>query len=167
VLLIMGGSLGSQRVNAAVRSILPELLRDFQVVHICGKGNLDVSLTMRGYRQFEFIKEELPDVMAMTDLVVSRAGANAIFEFLALHKPMLLIPLSLEASRGDQIANARSFEKQGYAAVLPEEQAQGETLLGAIRDLFAARDQIVARMSSRVHDDALTKLLAVIEETAI
>lgn len=165
VLLIMGGSLGSQRVNAAVRSALPALLQEFQIVHICGEGNVDASLTMRGYKQFAFLKEELPDVLALADIVLSRAGANAIFEFLALHKPMLLVPLSLEASRGDQIANARSFARQGYAHVLAEEEAHGETLIGAIRTLYAEREQMVANMKARVHEDALTRLLQVIEET--
>lgn len=166
VLLIMGGSLGSQRVNGAIRSVLPELLKDFQVVHICGQGNLDERLKMRGYKQFEFLKDELPSVMAMADIVLSRAGANAIFEFLALHKPMLLIPLSLEASRGDQIANARSFERQGYAHVLQEADAQGDALVAAVRALYASREEIVRQMEAHPHEDALLRLLQVIEEIA-
>ena len=116
VIMIIGGSLGAAAVNDSMRKILPELLKDFQVVHLCGKGKLDESLqNTEGYIQFEYIKKELADLFALADIVVSRAGANAICELLALQKPNLLIPLSAKASRGDQILNARSFEKQGYS----------------------------------------------------
>jgi len=166
VLLLMGGSLGSQRLNQALRSVLPQLLTQFQVVHICGQGNVDETLRQRGYRQFEYVKEELPDLLAMADLVLSRAGANAIFEFLALYKPMLLVPLSLKASRGDQIVNARSFERLGYAMVLPEEQASGEALLDAIGDLYRRREEVVLRMKEYEAGDPLARLMQTIEKTA-
>ena len=117
VILIIGGSLGSVAVNNAVRSVLPELLKDFHVIHLCGKGRMDDSLkSLKGYVQFEYIQNQLKDLFALTDVVISRAGANAICELLALHKPNLLIPLSANASRGDQILNARSFERQGFSA---------------------------------------------------
>lgn len=119
VILIIGGSLGSVAVNQAVRAILPELLKDFQVIHLCGKGKVDESLkTLHGYVQFEYIQNELKDIFALTDLIISRAGANAICEIAALRKPNLLIPLSANASRGDQILNARSFERQGFSIVM-------------------------------------------------
>ena len=121
VILIIGGSLGSVAVNNAVRSVLPELLKDFHVIHLCGKGKMDDSLkSLKGYVQFEYIQNQLKDLFALTDVVISRAGANAICELLALHKPNLLIPLSANASRGDQILNARSFERQGFSIVLEE-----------------------------------------------
>lgn len=164
ILLIMGGSLGSQRLNQAVRAVLPELLRVFQIVHICGQGNVDETIAQRGYRQFAFVGKELADLLAMTDIVMTRAGANAIFEFLALHKPMLLVPLTLEASRGDQIANARSFERQGYAVVLQEEQAKGEALVEALTTLYAERMHYVERMQAQVKGEPLARLLEVIEE---
>ena len=108
VILVVGGSLGAVAVNNAIRAILPELLKDFQVIHLCGRGKLDPSLNgTEGYAQFEYIKEELRDLFALTDIVISRAGANAICELLALHKPNLLIPLSANASRGDQILSVR------------------------------------------------------------
>ena len=114
VVLIIGGSLGAVAVNEAVRQILPQLLEKFQVIHLCGKGKLDQSLqNTKGYVQYEYIKEELSDLMAAADIMISRAGANAICEILALRKPNILIPLSAEASRGDQILNAASFEKSG------------------------------------------------------
>src|SRR5699024_9971867 len=113
IILIMGGSIGSQKINEAVRENLNTLLEKYQLIHICGRDNVDTSTNQKGYAQFEYVNEELKDIFAITDLVVSRAGANAIFEFLALDLPMLLIPLSLAASRGDQIDNAKSFKKNG------------------------------------------------------
>ena len=109
VILVIGGSLGAAAVNQAVRNILPKLLESFQVIHLCGKGKLDESLTrVEGYAQFEYIQKELKDLFALADIVISRAGANAICELLALRKPNILIPLPANASRGDQILNARS-----------------------------------------------------------
>lgn len=128
VLLVMGGSAGSQKINTVVRKSLDRLLEDFHIVHVCGRDAVDPSLDMPGYVQFEYIDQDLKHIFAITDLVVSRAGANAIFEFLSLRIPMLLIPLSLAASRGDQIDNARSFAKQNYALVLEEEQLNKTTL---------------------------------------
>ena len=110
-------------VNDSIRGILPELLKTFQVIHLCGKGKLDPTLNyMDGYVQYEYIKDELADLFALADICVSRAGANAICELLALRKPNLLIPLSANASRGDQILNAESFERQGFSMVLSEEE---------------------------------------------
>ena len=121
VILIIGGSLGAVAVNNAVRAILPQLLKKYQVIHLCGKGRLDPTLNhLDGYMQYEYIKDELKDLFAMADVVISRAGANAICELLALHKPNILIPLPASASRGDQILNARSFERQGFSVVLEE-----------------------------------------------
>lgn len=113
VLLVMGGSLGSVVLNDALRHNLPELLQTFQVIHLCGKGNKDESFeSMPGYKQFDYVTTELPDLLHAADFVVSRAGSNSIFEFLALHKPMLLIPLSAQKSRGDQILNANLFKNK-------------------------------------------------------
>ena len=136
VILIIGGSLGAAAVNDAVRKILPELLKDFQVIHLCGKDKVDETLSnVKGYVQYEYIKQELADLFALADLVISRAGANAICELSALNKPNLLIPLSARASRGDQILNARSFEQLGYSKVLEEEELTNDVLLSAVRDL--------------------------------
>ncbi len=134
VILIMGGSQGSAVLNKAVRGCLQKLLGSYNIIHLCGKGNIDGSLTKYapGYAQFEFISDELPDVLALADFVISRAGSNAIHEFLALHKPMLLIPLPLTSSRGDQILNAESFEKRGYAVVLREERLDETTFMSAV-----------------------------------
>ena len=146
ILMIMGGSLGARKINEAVRGNLQELLSQFQIIHICGKGNVDDSLTQKGYRQYEFIKGELPHYLAMTDFVISRAGSNSIFEFLALKKPMLLIPLSREASRGDQILNANSFVKHGYAMKLEEEDLNEESFMASVNELKANRDTLIHHM---------------------
>ncbi len=167
VVMVMGGSLGSLNVNAQVRKALPGLLENFQVVHLCGKGNKDPELEgTAGYVQFEYIKEELPDLFAMADVMISRAGANAICEISALAKPNLLIPLSASASRGDQILNARSFEKQGYSLVLEEEELSTEKLLAAVKELYENRDSYAAAMKSGGHTDAAGIILKLIEDAA-
>ena len=167
VLMVIGGSLGAASVNENIRKILPELLKEFHVIHLCGKGKTDESLTgTDGYVQYEYIKQELPDLFALADIVISRAGANAICELQALHKPNLLIPLSAKASRGDQILNARSFEKQGFSMVLEEEEITEETLLKAIRELYANRQTYIDTMSNSSQMDSIRQIAALIEECA-
>lgn len=166
VLLIIGGSLGSVAVNGAIRKILPDLLKTFQVVHLCGKGNLDESLIgTPGYVQYEYIKQELADLFAMADLVVSRAGANAICELLDLHKPMLLIPLSAAASRGDQILNARSFQKQGFCEMLEEENITSELLLSSILNLYNNREKYIETMKKSKASSAVDTIVSLILDT--
>lgn len=165
VMLIIGGSLGSVAVNNAVRSILPELLKTFQVCHLCGKGNIDTSLeNTQGYKQYEYIKEELADLFAMSDIVVSRAGANAICELLDLRKPNLLIPLSAAASRGDQILNAKSFKKQGFSEVLEEEDITPDALLSSILHLYENRETYIHAMEQSAASDGVNAICGLIEE---
>ena len=165
VLLIIGGSLGSVVVNEAVRSVLPKLLKKFEIIHLCGKGKLDQTLTaMNGYVQYEYISDELKDLFALSDIVISRAGANSICEFLALRKPALLIPLSAAASRGDQILNAHSFEKQGFSAVLEEEQLNGESLLQALDNLWENRDSYISAMNESPMGDSIETITGLLEE---
>ena len=164
VILIIGGSLGSVIVNNAVRAILPELLKDFQIIHLCGKGKVDESLKdQKEYVQFEYIQEELKDLFALADIVISRAGANAICELLALHKPTLLIPLSANASRGDQILNARSFERQGFSIVLEEEELTNEVLLETIQKLYREKDTYIQAMKSSAQQDSINTIIELIE----
>ncbi|MER1957413.1 MAG: undecaprenyldiphospho-muramoylpentapeptide beta-N-acetylglucosaminyltransferase [Solibacillus sp.] len=147
VMLIMGGSLGSVVVNDAVRANLKKLLEQYQIIHLCGKGNKDASLEgLEGYRQFDYVTDELPDLLYAADFIVSRAGSNSIFEFLALHKPMLLIPLSAAKSRGDQILNARLFKKQGFAHVLDEDTMTKESFYQAVQDLAANSEEMIDKM---------------------
>ena len=134
---------------------------------MCGKGNLDSSLAQtKGYAQYEYIKDELKDLFALSDIVISRAGANAICELAALSKPNLLIPLSAKASRGDQILNARSFERQGYSVVLEEEEITESTLLEAIRKLYQERDKYIAAMSAGKNLNSIQHIVKLIDECA-
>ena len=165
VLLIIGGSLGSVKVNQAVRSILPELLKTWQVVHLCGKGNLDLSLdSLDGYVQYEYISSELKDLFAMSDLMISRAGANSICEILALRKPNILIPLSAAASRGDQILNANSFKKQGFSEVIQEEELTDTALLSLINQVYSHRQDYIHAMNKSKTADAIGTIVQLIEE---
>lgn len=164
VILVIGGSLGAVAVNQAVRDALPELLESFQIVHLCGKGKVDESFNgTKGYKQFEYIKDELRDIFALADIVISRAGANAICELLALHKPNILIPLSANASRGDQILNARSFERQGFSIVLEEEEVSKETLLAAVDKLYRSRNTYTEAMCRSGQQDSIQTILNLIQ----
>ncbi len=167
VILVIGGSLGSVKVNTAVRQILPRLLEDYQVIHICGKGNLDESLIgTRGYVQYEYVDSPLKHLFAAADLVISRAGANSICELLALHKPNLLIPLSAAASRGDQILNAASFAKQGFSKVLEEEALTDDTLYQAVTELYSKRADYRAAMEKSQLTNAIETITGLIEKCA-
>lgn len=167
VLMVIGGSLGAASINENIRKILPELLTEFQVIHLCGKGKVDESLqNIEGYVQYEYIKKELPDLFALADIVISRAGANAICELNALKKPNLLIPLSAKASRGDQILNARSFERQGFSMVMEEEEITEKTLLNSIRELYSNRQSYIDAMSASKHLDSIHQITDLIEECA-
>lgn len=166
VLLIMGGSGGAQKINDAVRESLDDLLPVFNIIHICGAGKMDTSINKGGYKQFEYINEELNDVFAATDLVISRAGANAIFEFAALRIPMLLIPLSKGASRGDQIINAKSFVEKGYAHVLEEENLNKGTLVKEVLQLKVDAAKIKENQQSYESGKSRDKVVRIIKELA-
>lgn len=164
VVLMMGGSSGSVRINGCLRQALPKLLRAYQVAHICGKGNLEDGPAREGYRQFEYLGEELAHVMQAADIVVSRAGANSIAEFLALKKPCLLIPLSKDASRGDQIANASSFEERGFGRALPEERMNADSLAKAVDDMYENRESYRLAMAGCAQADGVTEVVKVIKK---
>ncbi|MCD7708763.1 MAG: undecaprenyldiphospho-muramoylpentapeptide beta-N-acetylglucosaminyltransferase [Clostridiales bacterium] len=165
VLLVIGGSSGSRAINEAVRKALPSLLNEFYVIHLCGKGNLDASLDgQSGYVQLEYANKELADLFALSDLAVSRAGANSICELLALHLPNILIPLPAAASRGDQILNAKSFAGQGFSFVLEEENLTEETLLDAVRSVYRDRDKYKKAMSESGQMDSIGTIMGLIEE---
>lgn len=165
IMMVIGGSLGSKAINEAVRGALNEILNHYNVVHICGNGNVDTSLKhIKGYRQFEFIREELPDVMAAADFVLSRAGANSIFELLALKKPNLLVPLSRNSSRGDQILNAASFEKSGYSMVIQEEDLNKDSLLKALDELNKNKVKYIKNMENSTIGNGVDAIVSVIRE---
>lgn len=164
VLLIIGGSLGSRAINEAIRKVLPELLESFHIIHLCGKGNMEHQLDgLVGYAQFEYANEELTDMLALADIAISRAGANSICELLALHKPNILIPLPVAASRGDQILNAKSFEAQGFSCVLDEETLTDKLLLDTIREVYANRQTYIDAMAGSGQMDSIKTIMELIE----
>ncbi|MGL4991442.1 MAG: undecaprenyldiphospho-muramoylpentapeptide beta-N-acetylglucosaminyltransferase [Sarcina sp.] len=163
VLLVIGGSLGSKVINDSIRGNLDNLLKGFNIIHLCGKNNIDKSLKGKeGYLQFEYISDELPDLMAYTDFVVSRAGANAIFELLALKKPHILIPLSAKASRGDQVLNANSFKKSGYSIVIEEENLNKELLESKLKELYRNKDLYINNMGKGGQGNGIDNIIKVI-----
>ncbi len=165
ILMMMGGSSGAQAVNKALREALPQLTDKFDVAHICGKGNLDESLTgTPGYTQVEFLDADLPDALACADLVLSRAGANALCEFQALCKPLLLVPYPKGASRGDQILNAHSLEKRGLCRVLLQENMTADSLTAALNQTWADREQLIAAVKAAPPADGTQRMLEMIEE---
>ena len=160
VLLMMGGSLGAVKLNNCLREILPELVKTFDVIHLCGKGNLDAHLReQEGYMQFEYVSDGLNDLFAAADFIVSRAGSNSISEFLDLKKPHLLIPLSARASRGDQILNAASFEKQGFARVLDEDEMTAESMQKEIFALYENKEKYVSAMEHAATGDGVEAVM--------
>ena len=165
VLLMTGGSQGAQSVNAALRASLPELLPHMDVLHLCGRGNLDESLAHQaGYCQKEFLNEEMADALAAADIVLSRAGSNTLSELLALNKPMLLVPYPMGASRGDQIQNAESYRKRGLARVLLQEQMSRETMTRALLELLDERDALKAAVEAYPVKDGTDAVLQLIED---
>lgn len=164
-ILVVGGSSGSVRVNEAIRECLDDLLKTYQVIHLCGKNKTDAAYDGReGYMQYEYIKKELSAMLAFADLVVSRAGANAICELQALAKPNVLIPLSEQASRGDQILNAESFRKQGFSYVLPEEELTHDSLLEAIREVYEKRAEYKHAMESSQMTNSIDTIIQLIND---
>lgn len=165
VLLMMGGSSGAQAVNKALRDALPQLAGKFDVAHICGKGNIDAALEgTPGYTQVEFLDADLPDALAACDLVLSRAGANALCEFQALGRPLLLVPYPKGASRGDQILNAQSYEKRGLCRVLLQENMTADTLVAALEKTWADREALTKAVKAAPPADGTKRVLEMIEE---
>ena len=162
-LLVMGGSQGSEAVNQAVRSNLDILVKTFNVIHLCGKGKVDSSIHVNGYAQFEYINQGLADILAITDIAVSRAGSNSIFEFLCLKIPMISIPLSKQASRGDQLLNAESFKKQGFAHVIEEEALTVNRLSETVEAVFKNKQTIIKKMDRFQSEDGLQRLYELID----
>ena len=165
VIMVIGGSQGAASINKAVREALPKLLDDFQIVHICGKEKVDnLLLNTPGYKQFEYLKSELKDIFAMADIVISRAGANAICELLALRKPNILVPLPAATSRGDQILNAKSFEAQGFSIVIEDDMIE-DLLVEKIHELYFTRQTYIEAMNKSNQFNAIKTIMDLIENT--
>lgn len=167
VLMIIGGSTGAKVINETVRESLDILTQRFDIVHLCGKDKLDTNYNdVAGYKQFEYISDELNDIFAASDVVISRAGANAICELLALCKPHLLIPLSANASRGDQILNAKSFKKQGFSEVLEEENMTKDTLCENLNKVYDNRDLYINKMKESSMSNPIETIVGLIKSVS-
>jgi len=166
-ILVVGGSTGSVNVNNAIHGCLTQLTAKYNVIHLCGKGKTDDAYNdVEGYRQYEYIGDELPDMFSLADIVISRAGANAICELLALKKPNILIPLSRKASRGDQILNAESFRKSGYSMVIDEDELTSERLLKAVDELYKNKNKYIETMTAAAGKDSITLITDIIDSVA-
>ena len=162
VMLVIGGILGSVFINNILRDSVDILLKDFNIIHICGKNNLEPRLNnAKGYRQYEYVKEELKDFFALASIILSRAGANAICEILALQKPNILIPLSAKASRGDQILNANSYKSSGYS---DEDSLNKEILIETIYKVYENKEKYIENMSKSEQGDAIGIIMNLIKE---
>lgn len=167
VILVMGGSLGSKRINEVLReAIVKNNLNEYNVIHITGKDNIDSTITNDNYVQFEYVKEELAHLFKYSDIIVSRAGANAIFEILALQKPNVLIPLSKKISRGDQIDNAKEFASKGYSFVVDDDTITDTILVNAINETYKNRDMYIDNMKKSKQSDSVTMIIDIINEVA-
>ncbi len=166
VLLVMGGSLGAQKLNELVRTALPLLNETFDVIHLCGRGKHDCGCVACGYCQYEYIDKELPDLFALSDVVLSRAGANAVFELLALNKPSVLVPLTSASTRGDQLLNANYFVKKGYAESLDQNATTPETLVAAVKTVYENRERYAEIMRLDTRSDGTMAILRIIREAA-
>jgi UDP-N-acetylglucosamine--N-acetylmuramyl-(pentapeptide) pyrophosphoryl-undecaprenol N-acetylglucosamine transferase len=167
ILTIMGGSLGAKKINEVVRQSLDQLTATYQVVHLCGKNNLDGNLSSHPrYKQFEYVHDELSDILAATDIVITRGGSNAIFEFLALNIPMLIIPLGLNQSRGDQILNAKAFQNKGYSHTLEEEKLTSETIIKNLNTVYINRYDFKKNMKESHKGNALQTLVDEINKSS-
>ena len=167
ILLVIGGSLGAKSINDEVRKNINKILTEFNVIHICGKGNLDKECeNLNGYKQFEYVKEDLKHFLQSADFIISRAGANVIFELLALKKPTLLIPLSKKISRGDQILNAKSFEKEGFSLVLDEDvMIESDVLMNKLKELKENRGILVKNMENSELKNGIDEIIKVIVQS--
>lgn len=163
VLLVFGGSLGADQVNKIVRQLLPNILERFQIVHVCGEGKIDPNCNYTGYRQFAYLHKEFPDVLAAADLVISRSGANSLYELIALRKPNILIPLAKAASRGDQILNAKYCAERGFSIVILQEQLTPDLLLEKMALVEKNRDAMIAAIKKFAVLDSVKLIYEAIE----
>ncbi len=145
-ILVVGGSLGAKAINDCIEKCVPTLTKTYNVIHLTGKGKLN-NTKAPNYVQVEYTNN-IQDFFAAADIVITRAGSGTIFELLALNKKMLLIPLSKKASRGDQILNAKNFERNGYAKCLLEENLTPNSLLLALDKLTADKSPLSSRQTS-------------------
>lgn len=163
VLMLIGGSLGAKKLNETLRELLKKsLLKNYNVIHLTGKGNIDETLQYENYKQFDYVTYELPHLLAYSDIVITRGGANAIFELLSIKKPHIIVPLSKKASRGDQIDNAKEFLSKGYSKVIFEEDLTDLLLIEEISDLKNDSQSYIEKMSEYKSENTLNMILDII-----
>jgi UDP-N-acetylglucosamine--N-acetylmuramyl-(pentapeptide) pyrophosphoryl-undecaprenol N-acetylglucosamine transferase len=163
VIVVTGGSLGADRINAVVREAAAALCERAVLVHVCGPGKV-VPVDQPGYHPFEYVRAEWGNLLAAATLVISRAGANTLYELLCLRKPNLLIPLSRKASRGDQIENAAWAEAEGYSHVLAEETLTPESLIAAVDEILAETEADSGKIAGFQPPDSVGLIVATIEQ---
>jgi UDP-N-acetylglucosamine--N-acetylmuramyl-(pentapeptide) pyrophosphoryl-undecaprenol N-acetylglucosamine transferase len=163
VLLVVGGSLGAETLNRVVHAALSRLTSNYFVVHVCGPGRTNATLEgTPNYRQFEYVSDGWGDLLAAADVVVSRAGANSLYELVVLKKANVLVPLTRQASRGDQLENARYAEAQGWSKVIEEESLSPERLRGALEEVrvnVSAQRNALARAGLGDGTDAVVQVI--------
>lgn len=166
-ILIYGGGLGARSINEAIRAQLPDLLASYNLIHLCGKGKADKRVQQAGYCQLEYVHDEMGDLLACADMVISRAGANSIYELIALKKPHILIPLSSQASRGDQLQNAAYFSKLGLSSVLQESELTPKSLADSIAQLADSIATYQAKLDAYDLPNSVERIQKLIEESAV
>lgn len=168
IITIMGGSLGSKAINTVIRENLDELLKKYQIIHICGKGSMDNNLSnITGYIQYEYVTDELKDILAVSDMIISRAGATTLYEILTLSKPNILIPLPKSVSRGDQILNSNFFKSEGYSEVLQEEEINGDVLVNTIDKVLSNKNEYISKMNSSEIKNSVNVIVDVIHNNVL
>lgn len=167
VVLIMGGSSGAENINNLIKASLKELLKNTQIIWITGKGKTPKDLpTSNSLKVYEYVKEELPDLYSITDLIISRAGANSIAEIKALKKPSILIPLSKKASRGDQVINAKAYSKNGEALMLEEEELTAKKLITEIQKILENPQKMQSALDKHGTENVSEKIADLILKNA-
>ena len=172
LILILGGSQGAQRINDKILEILPEILKDFELIHQCGEKNDEevraeekITITKdleKYYHLFPFLKEEeLKMAYAASDLVVSRAGSGSIFEISALGKPSILIPLP-EAAQNHQLKNAYTYAENGAAIILEEENFTPHFFLEKLKYLISQPEALekMGRAAKEFSRPEATRIIA-------
>ena len=161
ILLITGGSQGAQKINNAIYSALPNLLSRYDIIHVCGKGNINTKIKEKGYFQVEFL-QNLEDAIKICSICVTRAGANTLFELLYLKKPCLAIPLSSRSSRGDQVLNAEHFQRLGMINVLSQESLTEKSLSLAINSTYSNKENLIKNITKNPIKDASKSVIKII-----
>lgn len=163
-ILVMGGSQGSSALNNIVRQSLNVLSQNYQIIHLCGKGKIDKNLSKNtSYFQIEYADDELPDLLAASDIIISRSGANSLYEILVLKKPHLLIPLSTKVSRGEQLQNAMYFQKQGISEVIQEKDLNPQLFFKAIQMVEHQGLNIIEKIKGLKIEPGTSKILNIIK----